>query len=145
MQNVRRRGETELWELEGAWLGTALEERGGGRAAGNSKEPLSGSKQKTREEVRWIRCPHAQMATEGVTTFIKPFSVISLSVDSCTLNPPSSPKSIYARVVIHVQLILTCMGLGTIKKVLAGGGAGHCTLPSVMSLDLLRRDHHKNL
>jgi len=35
--------------------------------------------------------------------------------------------------------------LGTIKKVLAGGGAGHCTLPSVMSLDLLRRDHHKNL
>ena len=40
---------------------------------------------------------------------------------------------------------LTCVGFGTIKKVPAGGGAGHCTLPPVMPLDPLKRGHHENL
>ena len=66
-------------------------------------------------------------------------------VSMCTRSPPSFLKCINTRCMRRRSFILTCMGLGTIKKVLAGGGAGHCTLPSVMSLDLLRRDHHKNL
>ena len=118
------------------------------REVGNSKQPLSGSKyvkgQSPESTEDWMSRNRKKMC--GVTTFIiSRLQYKSLSVVIYTLNLPSSPKSIYARAAIVSQLILTCMGLGTIKKVLAGGGAGHCTLPSVMSLDLLRRDHHKNL